>query len=407
MHLESSFTINELLDGDGKLSYSLNTAEDFVLPSFKYLIDKLGLPSNFLSVVKLAVLNGAEAPDLSKTTLRNIDKGGIGKKSGEKLISWLDEVSDINIHEKITELNKNQTFRDLELIKSPTADWYCLMAGIQDLLPSNGFLPPSFEVINMIKRRITFNSDSIESIKKQYGVQDLESLKKSFPDESQFRKEIVKILSSRLNDLPLCALYEEESITLHALKYDFYLELIASIQFSIDSVLKSLGAPSSNTFSQILLQQAIQEYTHDKDVKNCFSGLLQALRKLLSSEDKKAGWKKLSSYIPIEEQEGSTTSIEDKQYTEMKHWRNGQDKGRPSIEKFKKFSKALFKDLNRKDDEILVAVFYLIRMLDKLRLEMINDRRFEGNTDVNIRSVLSRYPQYYERLSNQRIENRV
>ncbi len=183
------------------------------------------------------------------------------------------------------------------------------------------------------------------------------------------------------------------------LYFDFFIEVITHYEVGCRILYGQNEEKIKNELGMIT--KAIHAFATQENIKTCFAGMLQEFKDALSESVGETGYRKLATFIEIEESELNVSgeSMEDKQYKQLKDWRNGENL--PSGDKLTAFLQNL--DTYAKTDSGLLT-FDMCRVtmaMDKLTNELLNqtknDNCSRGDVGVVIKKVLSNIPDYYRK----------
>lgn len=130
--------------------------------------------------------------------------------------------------------------------------------------------------------------------------------------------------------------------------------------------------------------------------------MLKQFKNILSANGLELGWRKLASYININESGEGKTGVqrEEKQYNQLKDWRNNSKL--PSDEKFRAFVEAAVEPLGSYDIEHFLIYARIARGIDLLVAQQYSQLKSE-HTLAAMADVLGRYPQYLSYYKQQAI----
>ncbi|PKG85732.1 hypothetical protein CXF85_02775 [Colwellia sp. 75C3] len=184
---------------------------------------------------------------------------------------------------------------------------------------------------------------------------------------------------------------------------DFFMEAITSYEVGYRIYFATEKEEIESLNERGMITNAIHAFATQKNIKTCFAGLLKEFKDISSDlVGDETSYRKLATFIEIHEDELSESgeSLEDKQYNQLKDWRNG--KNLPSNKKLATFLKNLDEYANIDSG---VFSFYMCRItmgVDKLVNEILADTKNEScnqaDIKVAIKKVLANIPYYY--LSN-------
>jgi len=128
--------------------------------------------------------------------------------------------------------------------------------------------------------------------------------------------------------------------------------------------------------------------------------LLIEYKKILTDLVGKTGFRDLARFIDINELKNAdlSESLDDRQYTQLKRWRNGKDI--PSNERLAAFLDKLDEYANVNSGYVLKMAFRIALGVDKLVGKIVSDTAFDNcephEVEAIIKKVLAGIPTYYE-----------
>ena len=353
--------------------------------------------------------------NLSKSTLRNIDTKGVGVRSTEKIISFIQSLP--KTEKKLIPHKIGFGILRRLAVRSNSVQWLPLLEVCEtiDGVPT-GMTKPA---INFLHARCdhdykTLCSARIKIKTDQIGIENQQSLweiqENLWTDYSLVPIDQLQIIRPNNSHL------DNERISQASLylEYDFYLQLVASIEVGILLQTKALANQLNVSFDthgyRSFIYQGLKIYAQSTDtsppITSCFGGLLSVLKDDLYEHDSKkttnSDWRKLARFIEINEPSpnNSSESLQDRQYKQLKRWRSGQDI--PSKDTFERFTEQYLEYIQKRNDQRLSFCFLIMVMLDNLEIEIL-DRNKREHPDLDpvslkkqIRKVLSGYPRYYD-----------
>lgn len=389
--------------------------EDFKSPSF-YLppINKVFALLDFMTNQKQLIdlfENTYETPlNISRTNKYAFFKQGVGLRTVSKIVSWLkmipfpfEQLATKKMMAKIIRSNK---------AGSNAGGWLAGINGFQTSFKRFGKTEHEFTLLfNFIEQRCNTEVDLLLRIKADIKAGKLNRANITDVWEAQ------KPLWNASSCIPMSAIDSfSEIMTMHQQKVklseqqtltfiesylymylDFFLEAIThhEIGYRIH-----FGANQEKIEKELgMITKAIHAYSTQENIKTCFAGTLQEFKDIVSDLVGKTGYRKLASFIEIEESESSVSfeSIEDKQYNQLKDWRNGVNL--PSSIKLTAFLQNL-DDYANSDSGLLTFDICRITMgVDKLVKDILDQTKHEScnrvDVEVLIKKVLSNITNYY------------
>lgn len=179
---------------------------------------------------------------------------------------------------------------------------------------------------------------------------------------------------------------------------DFYLEAITYFEIGVRY---EYGNDPQNLKKEIgTITRSIYAFATNNTISTCFEALLIEYKKILTDLVGKTGFRDLARFIDINELENAdlSESLDDRQYTQLKRWRNGKDI--PSNERLAAFLDKLDEYANVDSGYVLKMAFRIALGVDKLVGKIISATAFDNcephEVEAIIKKVLSRVPIYYE-----------
>lgn len=414
----------------GRLSLKQNIPNVLFVPSLTPVLQHLGFNPTFENIAKLVGQKYNTPLKLSPSSQRNLDHVGIGVNSVIKILAWLKSLPKKALVAPIIRMAFNFTRLRAQVSGSTSSEWLPFLHGLK--LGNNG------KGLTIKRNDQTFNAENsllLKFIEERCKVQDqhikaarLDIKHQSFnptdlneawlryrnlwDQHSLVPKEqidrIEKIASKNLaSEEEKVADIKDINLTSLYLEYDFFLEAIALIETDLFLLQKNHADITTYNPWQGLLGRSIETYASSQhkqeisSVKCCLGGLLSNLIEMKNDKDdsEEAGWRWLSSHIPLSESD-SAEPLTDRQYNTIKGWRNGTNKDRPSYKTFKVFAKNF---INHYDDkpaqgDILLPYFFILIMFDRMESSILKRTPDEDKkaTKEKIQEILSHYPRYYQ-----------
>jgi hypothetical protein len=395
--------IQDLIEKNGPFKSETISFEGLYLPSLSKVYELFGSSINFTSTVKLIEEQSNKKLNLSLSTKRNAEIKGVGIRSTEKILSWVQSLP-APTKELICKKVDSGFSRRIAAM-SNSAQWLPFLKplGTQEGVPSDILIP----VLNFLYDRCDNDYNNLCSIqiKIKSGRVNTNCNKTSWKLEeplwinaSFIPEKWLKVIFSSNSNLDGDCIYQAYL----SLEYDFYQQLVACIEIGSKKWI--------NEYSYV--SPALQAYTQsteaDSSIACCIGGLLSVLKDELHEYDAKtikaanSGWRKLASFIEIKDSD-SSEPLQDRQYTQLKHWRSGKDT--PSKDAFEKLTKKYLEYILKPNDKKLSFCFSIMAMLDNLERTIL-DRTEQEYPNINndelgfikhqIQKVLSDYPRYYD-----------
>ncbi|MFQ3171645.1 MAG: hypothetical protein ACI9DG_001681 [Oleispira sp.] len=426
MHPEKSNLLQKHLklyiEKYGKLSLKKKIPKSHFLPSLTVVMTDLGFIPSSLNVTKFIEKEHNTSLDLSVTSRRNIDHGGISLRSINKIISWIRNINPALLKEMSTSLSLLR----IQMTGSTASEWMPTLIGARWALAKQNIEHdfPLLEnyIVDRCRIQDQFIRNARRSIKnKSFNIDNKKEIWANFrtlwDQNTRVPKTQLDIVSRILSlhdpksDNSSFNTPEIELPVLY-LEYDFYLEAIPLFEIELLTLLSKKiellpATPWVSRISQAIAAYSLNEESENtKSIDCCFGGLLHILKTNIPIQSEgyvkieNIGWRKLSSFIDINEQ-GSSEDLTDRQYNIIKDWRKGRV--RPSNIAFKKFMSNYLNEFNHSENGIFELYFPIFIMLDKISersLEEFKNGEHHQAAKEKIKEILNQYPVYYQECLN-------
>lgn len=179
--------------------------------------------------------------------------------------------------------------------------------------------------------------------------------------------------------------------------FDFYLEAITHYEVGCRMYYGKNKEKLENELGMIT--KAIYAYATDDTITTCFGGMLTELKDVATELVGETSYRKLASFIEIEEDKSIACgeSLADKQYGQLKDWRNGENL--PSGKKLITFLQNLDDYADTSSDFVTFLMCRITMGIDKLIDEVLvqsqRDNCNQQDVEIIIKKVLSGIPAYY------------
>lgn len=177
------------------------------------------------------------------------------------------------------------------------------------------------------------------------------------------------------------------------LTFDFYFSAIAHYELGLSLYYMRCGAKDANEPHHSLFSSAIYTYAVADKKCTCFSAMLNELRTILAKNGLTSSWRALAAYIDIEMSGECAEATNDKQYRQLKDWRNC--KNMPSANKLRQFVANYMSALGGNDVDSVLIYLRIARGIDTL-VGRINEQMKDDRVTLIITEVLAEYPRYFE-----------
>jgi hypothetical protein len=180
--------------------------------------------------------------------------------------------------------------------------------------------------------------------------------------------------------------------------FDFYLQAITHYEVGCRMYYGKNKEKLENELGMIT--KAIYAYATDDAISTCFDGMLTELKEVSSELVGETSYRKLASFIEIEEVQPSEygESLADKQYNQLKDWRNGENL--PSGKKLITFLQNLDNYADTSSDFVTFLMCRITMGMDKLVNEVLaqskRDNCNQADVEKILKNVLAAMPEYYK-----------
>ncbi len=389
--------------------------EDFKSPSF-YLppISKvfalLGFITNQKQLIDLFE-NTFETPlNISRTNKYAFFKKGVGLRTVSKIVSWL-KVIPFPWKELI---NKRAMVKFERSIRagSNAGGWFAGISSFQASFKRFGKTEHEFTLLfNFIEQRCNTEVDLLLSIKEEVKAgkltpDDITSLWKA---QYPLWANNPYIPQGVIDNFAELILLHQQKVSLNRqqtlnfiesylyLNFDFFLEAITHYEVGCRICYGKNKEKIENDLGMIA--KAVYAYSTQENIKTCFAGLLKEFKDVLSETIEETSYRKLATFIEIEVDDSSFSgeSIEDKQYNQLKDWRNGVNL--PSDKKLTAFLQNLDEYACTSSGYVTLDMCRITMGVDKLVNEYLDKTKNENcspaDVKVIIKKILANIPDYY------------
>jgi len=398
-------------DEHNKVKVTDFKSPSFYLPPVSKIHELLGFITNQKQWIDFLETSYETPLKISKTSKYAFFSKGVGLRTVSKIVDWL-KLIPIPL-EYIT--NKRMLAKILRSGKagSNAGAWFSTISSYEASVKFLGKTNHEFSLLfSFIEQRCITDVKLLESIKKDVksgkltskdlagAWQALNPLWENSPhipqsvtgvlEELMFLHQNKKRLSEQQTiDFIECYIY---------LSFDFFMEAITHYEIGCRIHYGKNKEKIENEFGMIT--KAINAFATQEDIKTCFAGILKEFKDVLSELVGDTSYRKLASFIQIEESETSLSGelLEDKQYSQLKDWRNG--KNLPSGKKLTIFLENLDEYANTSSGFITFDMCRITLAMDKLVNEALmgvkNDNCDQDDIEQVIKKVFSNITNYYQ-----------
>jgi hypothetical protein len=398
-------------DGNNKVKMTDFKSPSFYLPPISEVYALLGFITNQKQLIDLLENTYDTQLNVSRTNKYAFFKQGVGLRTVSKIIGWLklipfpfEQLASKKVMVKVNRAIK---------AGSNAASWCAGVNSFQVGFKRSGQTDHEFTFLfNFIEQRCNTEVDLLLNIKEDVKAGKLSSgdiaaaWKAQYPlwennpyIPSNIIKDFVELLvlhqqGKKLNEEQTLS-FIESYIYLY---FDFFLEAVIHYEVgcriyygkSKDKIKNELG----------MITKAIYAYATQDEVKSCFAGLLKEFKDFLSETIEETGYRKLATFIELEgsENNNSGESVVNKQYNQLKDWRNGVNL--PSNEKLMAFLSNLDKFAGASSGYVTFDMCKVTMGVDKLVNELLVQTQKENcnqaEVELIIKKVLANIPSYYK-----------
>jgi hypothetical protein len=385
----------------GKYVIASPSYKSTFLPSPSDVAELLGLPANIIKMIPFAEDHHGIPLNVGRSSRAEMTNNGVAKPTMSKLAGWMNKLP-IPFKQLIDIPLMLKTYRAMR-VGSNAGMWKSSSHGLK-LSPYDSEFITLFDFIDV---RAEADYQMLKTLNHQIENKKLDKTDTNaiwqaqldtWTRHSMVPAEQLACLSHffhNIND-PMFSV-EANAIAVKKAQYhlifDFYLSAIASYEVGLllyaSRQMSEIEIESNDgVFSSVINTYAVS----DEDC-TCFGAMLMELRNILKRHGLNSGWRALASYIDIEESGNREELLNDKQYGQIRDWRNR--KNMPSDKKLRQFITHFVKDLG--DYEIESTLIYL-RIANAI--DTLVERLFKETNDqralVIIAEVLECYPKYFE-----------
>lgn len=391
--------------------FSTGYISNLFLPPPDAVLQLFGISNPTLFGIEVAEQDLNLPLDIKSSSRHKLTTSGVGLPSVKKMYHWTRELFSRVV--KDSSVFNEHAIAQSALVSSNALGWYSLLNNSEDMKRANtavdfdAFKP----LLSFLIHRCKVDVECFEHIKQQVDKQGIENmtLSEKLQLQAPLWLEHSKVEHSTWQTLSSLLLqHEQQPITdkesdllvfryLARLQLDFYLE--ATAHYEVGNILSTTTDANLVLQPNGLLTKGILFYIHG-EAKNCFDGFLHELVRVYSIKlGSKCQWRQLASYIDIDESGECAETINDKQYRQLKDWRNNQNM--PSANKLHQF----FTNLAGTDDidSFVVVLLYahitiaIDKLLTEIKAPFVNFRHSDDDLNLVLKAELSRYAEYYLR----------
>jgi len=378
------------------------------LPPITYLYEFLGLKLNLVTMKDKLEKLGAEPLEISRTGLYDLQNKGVGIRTHKKLTDWglntfgslmgsFTEGMDDNID--LSYKTNSNAFTWLLMLKTIKAS---VAASEDQIRPEYHFF------LEFLQQRCNGQIHLLKITNKLTESQQSEALENSdiwwkeyakplWSENSAVSLTFLDSLDSAMADKNYPNSLDEKDkntlyINIFLLNYDFLFSAIA--HFEVGIIMTHCTEDEDISSRVGAVGNAITNFISDKEGRTCFYYLLEAIKVLMSETNPDMSWRKLASYIDIDEVDSFQELLNDKQYNYLKDWRKG--KNLPSTKSLLQFCN----NIGGEHFQDILFIYCRIAIgLDNIQAELIvkllKEKIEENDAELIWKEVLSHYHKDY------------
>lgn len=391
--------------------FSTGYISNLFLPSPDAVLKLFGISNPTLFGIEVAEQDLNLPLDIKSSSRHKLTTSGVGLPSVKKMYHWTRELFSRVVTD--SSIFNEHAIAQSALVSSNALGWYSLLNNSEDMQRANtavdfdAFKP----LLSFFSQRCKDDVECFDRIKQQVDEHGFEAM--TLADKLQLKSPFwVKYSevehSTWQTFSSLLLQHEQQPITdnesellvfryLARLQLDFYLEAIA--HYEVGNILSTTTDANLVLKPDGLLTKGILFYTQG-EAKNCFDGFLHEMKRVYSHKlGSECKWRQLAACIDIDESGECAETINDKQYRQLKDWRNNQNM--PSANKLQQF----FTNLAGTDDidSFVVVLLYahitiaIDKLLTEIKAPFVNFRHSDDDLNLVLKAELSRYAEYYLR----------
>ncbi|GIU43746.1 hypothetical protein TUM4438_13360 [Shewanella sairae] len=384
---------------DGKYVFPNADYASIFLPSVASIATLLDLPKNLSQQVTYFESTYDIDSQISRSSKASLTSVGVGKATVNKLFKM---ASNLAVpFESLLKLAKLRKSIRADKVGSNAGDWHALFEGASLSTIDSEFLwlargfndraKADYLMVKTIKKKIkagVIDKDDSSAIWQEQLL--------TWQQHSLVPVEQLEIYSHYASDLG--AIEREQTSTFFSvleavahLHFDFYLTAVAYYEVGLISYYQRLGKINDAGSEVSVFTRVIATWTGEGHQCTCYGAVLNELKRLVSKGGAEVGWRKLATFISIDDSSDSAESLADRQYKQLKGWRNGDNL--PSWGRLDKFVTSAFQFHGNYDVDAMLVYFRIARALDiKVNRWAMQSNNLEA---LSIwKRALARYPEY-------------
>jgi hypothetical protein len=403
--------LNSSADANNKVKIIEFKSPSFYLPTLANVNKFLGFPSTQKQLIDLVETTYEMPLEVSCTSKYSLFGEGVGLRTISKIITWCKKLP-IPFEAMMTKRLMVKIER-CSKAGSNAGHWLSAMqsfeAGFKRSSPTTDheFMP----LFKFLEQRCNTEVDLLVKLKQKINVGELDATNIVEAWEAQqplwennpfIPTNIVGTFAEiALEHSQKKSLTEQQTLSFIEsycyLCFDFYLEAITHYEVGCRMYYGKNKEKLENELGMIT--KAIYAYATDDTITTCFGGMLTELKDVATELVGETSYRKLASFIEIEEDKSIACgeSLADKQYGQLKDWRNGENL--PSGKKLITFLQNLDDYADTSSDFVTFLMCRITMGIDKLIDEVLvqsqRDNCNQQDVEIIIKKVLSGIPAYY------------
>jgi len=402
--------LKKLSPDDGRFAFNQVPITTYYLPPVNELAHLLGFDNPMLTNIKQVEKDYRVDIKIGRSSLYNLFGVGVGLRVLDKLKAWFKllplTVSNLKYKRAMyTALRYSQI--------APVSQACYWMSAVGGFKASQHY-ETAFQhfdlMFNFVGERAKSEINLIRRFKKGLNGGSLETVSKAelwqqaIPlwENTKVAPELMDSFNKLIQHKTLTTATIESIV---AFRLEFYLELTSLLD--LGTSIKSARDTQELTSKSGFITRAVQHYLDRVECTCCFGGLIVELKHLFKSKGYDLGYRKLATFIIIDEQSDSSSGykLKEKQYDRLKEWKNGVTK--PSSKKLEQFFSNLSDYLDIEYSEIWLDFSRALLAWDKLKPKLISELDFFSSDEVEsvFCEVLANLHRYYQSNLQVYVEN--
>lgn len=397
-------------DSNNKIKIKEVKSAHYFLPPLQDFLELLNLPHTQREFLDLAESAFGINSKIGRSSKFAIFKEGVSKPTIKKLVNWYKRLpipfEDILTADNIAKIDRSSN------VGSNAGAWLSTIPFYKVSANENGSEKELKPLFNFIDTRCETEVSFAESLRKKVeaGELDRKDTTAIYNVVNTFWTNKTKIPKHAIGILADIATYPDKlkkptkEFTLSIIegycymRFDFYLEAITYFEIGCRY---EYGNDAQNFKNKLgVLTRSIHAFSTNNSISTCFEAMLIEYKKILSDLVGETSFRKLASFIEINELENDEVGelLGDKQYKQLKRWRSGKDT--PSNEKLADFLDKLDEYANVDSGYLLISAFRVAIGIDKLVRNVLSATAFDNcephEVEAIIKKVLAEIPTYYK-----------